>query len=203
MPEDRLAAQLSFLAEADRLKGVLRMTRIRSGERRENSAEHSWHLALMALVLAEHSAEPVDVSRVLGMVVVHDLVEIDAGDTWAYDVAGRETQKEREARAADRIFGILPPEQAARFRALWDEFEAGETPEAKFAASLDFLSAVLPNAHHEGGTWREHGISVERIVVRNGLITDGSPALWAHAEGLIVAAEAAGHVRREAEADVE
>lgn len=196
-PESRLAQQMTFLSEADRLKGVLRMTRIRSGERRENDAEHSWHLALMALVLAEHAAPPVDLLRVLGMVVVHDLVEIDAGDTFAYDTAGMASQHEREVRAAERIFGLLPPDQTAHFRALWDEFEAQATPEALFAGAIDRLAAIAPNAHLGGGTWREHGISVERVIARNQGIADGSPALWSHAQDLIAQSERRGEIRRE------
>ena len=197
-PESRLVQQMAFLAEADRLKGVLRHTRILSGERRENDAEHSWHLALMAMVLIEHAPEGIDLPRVLGMVIVHDLVEIDAGDIFAYDAAGMASQHERECRAADRIFGLLPPDQAAHLRALWDEFEAQTTPEALFAGAIDRLAAIVPNSRHDGGTWREHGISVERILARNAGIGDGAPALWRYAEGLIAGAERRGDIRREA-----
>ena len=192
----RLAQQMAFLAEADKLKGVLRQTRILSGERRENDAEHSWHLALMALVLAEHAEPPVDLARVLGMVIVHDLVEIDAGDTFVYDTAGMADKREREIRAANRIFGLLPEDQASHFRELWDEFEAQLTPEALFAGAIDRMAAIVPNCQHEGGTWREHEISVERIVARNAGIHEGAPALWRHAQGLIACVEAEGHIRR-------
>lgn len=196
----RLIRQMAFLAEADRLKNVLRRTRVLSGERRENDAEHSWHLALMALVLAEHAATPVNLPRVLGMVVVHDLVEIDAGDTFAYDAAGMADQHERETRAAERIFGLLPPDQTGNFRALWDEFEAQTTPEALFAGAIDRLAAIIPNAHLNGGTWREHGISAERVVARNKGIADGAPALWEYAYCLIAEAERRGDLRRESSA---
>lgn len=189
---------MAFLAESDRLKNVLRQTRILSGERRENDAEHSWHLALMAMVLAEHADPPVDLTRVLAMVVVHDLVEIDAGDTFVYDTAGMADKTEREVRAAERIFGLLPADQAAHMRALWDEFEAQGTSEALFAGALDRLAAVVPNAHLDGGTWREHEIPVERIVSRNAGIHDGAPALWSHAQSLIAKVEEDGHIRRAA-----
>ena len=196
-PTSRLAQQMAFLAEADRLKSILRQTRILSGERRENDAEHSWHLALMALVLAEQAEPAIDLMKVLGMVIVHDLVEIDAGDTFVYDTVGMADKQDRESRAADRIFGLLPPDQAAHFRALWDEFEAQLTPEALFAGSIDRLAAIVPNSHLEGGTWREHGISVERIVARNASIHNGAPALWQHARCLIADVEASCHIRRE------
>lgn len=195
-PESRLARQMAFLAEADSLKGVLRMTRILSGERRENDAEHSWHLALMALVLFEHAPTEIDLLKVMSMVVIHDLVEIDAGDTFAYDVAGMATQHEREARAAERIFGLLPPDQTAHLRGLWDEFEAQVTPEALFAGSIDRLAAIVPNSRLDGGTWREHDISVERVVARNAGIAKGAPTLWTHAQELIAEVEARGHIYR-------
>jgi putative hydrolases of HD superfamily len=179
--DDRFAAQLHFLLEADRLKEVIRRTRIASGERYENTAEHSWHLALYALVLAEHADEPIDVSRVIRMLLIHDLVEIDAGDTFAYDEVGYESKQAREREAADRLYGILPADQATALRDLWDEFEDGDTPDARFARAIDRLQPVLLNHHRGGGPWREHGITRTRVVARNAPIADGSTVLWAHA----------------------
>jgi putative hydrolase of HD superfamily len=154
--DDRTAAQVRFLVEADRLKSVERANPLVDGSRRENSAEHSWHVALLALVLAERS-RPVDLARVVAMALVHDLVEIDAGDTPPWDLAGRATKADRERAAADRLFGLLPDDQAATFRAWWDEFEAGETPEARLARAMDRLSALLLNHASGGILWREHG----------------------------------------------
>ncbi len=175
---ERLDRQLTFLIEADRLKQVERMTRITDGSRRENTAEHSWHLALFALVLAEHSDESVDVAKVMMMTLLHDLVEIDAGDTFAYDDAAYETKAERERLAADRLFGLLPDEQVGSLRAMWDEFEVGESAEARFAQAIDRLQPVLLNHHRGGGPWMEHGITKERVLARNQPISNGSSALW-------------------------
>ena len=161
--------------EADRLKQVERQTAIIGGSRRENTAEHSWHLGLFALVLAEHADEPVDLARVVAMVLVHDLVEIDAGDTFAYDETGYETKAAREQAAADRLFGLLPDGQGGQLRALWEEHEAGDTADARFANALDRLQPVLLN--HAAGTdapWVRHGITYEQIVRRNAVIADGS-----------------------------
>jgi len=191
----RLARQLAFLLEADRLKQVERQTDIIGGSRRENTAEHSWHLGLFALVLAEHADEPVDIARVLAMVLLPDLVEIDAGDTFAYDEAGYETKVAREQAAADRLFGLLPGEQGAELRAMWEEHEAGTTAEARFSNALDRLQPVLLN--HAAGTdapWARHGISYEQIVKRNEVIAAGSEVLWAEAHERIVAVVREGWV---------
>jgi putative hydrolases of HD superfamily len=171
--------QLAFLLEADLLKGVERVNKIRGGARRENTAEHSWHLVLSAIVLQQHSPAPVDMLKVLTMLAVHDLVEIDAGDTFAYDEAGHETKVAREQAAADRLFGVLPAEQGARLRAVWDEFEASATAEARFAVAIDRLQPVLLNHANRGGGWREHGIGKNRVLAKNAPIADGAPALWA------------------------
>ncbi len=179
---DRLERQIDFLLEADRLKQVLRMTRVTDGSRRENTAEHSWHLALFAVVLAEHADEPIDVAKVIRMALLHDLVEIDAGDTFAYDEAGYETKAERELAAADRLFGLLPPVQDLALREIWDEFEAGLSAESRFAHALDRLQPVLLNHHRGGGPWMEHGISKERVLARNRPISAGSEALWSLAQ---------------------
>jgi putative hydrolase of HD superfamily len=175
---ERLAAQVAFVIEVDRLKSVLRRGRVADGSRYENSAEHSWTLALMALVLAEHATEPVDVGAVMRMVVVHDIVEVDAGDTYVYDDAGALDKQAREEAAADRIFALLPPGQAAEVRALWDEFEAGATPEARFARSLDRFAGFLLNHASGGSTWRENGVTADRVHDRNEPIGAGAPALW-------------------------
>jgi putative hydrolase of HD superfamily len=175
---ERLAAQVGFVLEVDRLKSVLRRGPVADGSRYENSAEHSWTLALMALVLAEHAAEPVDVATVVRMVVVHDIVEVDAGDTYVYDEAGQAAKAASEQRAADRIFGLLPHDQATEVRALWDEFEAGATPEARFARSLDRFAGFLLNHASRGGSWRENGVTADRVHARNEEIGQGAPPLW-------------------------
>jgi len=173
----RLERQLAFIIEADRLKGVLRRTTLCDGSRRENSAEHSWHLALMAMVFGQ-DADGIDTARVVRMVLVHDLVEIDAGDTFAYDVAGNEDREQREQRAAERIFGLLPPDQHAEFRALWDEFEAEATAESRLAVALDRLQPLLNNHVSGGGSWREHGITRAQVLHRMAPIQRGLPGLW-------------------------
>ena len=188
----RLERQVEFLLEADLLKQIERMTAILGGSRRENTAEHSWHLALFALVLSEHADEPIDVGKVITMLLVHDLVEIDAGDTFAYDDAGYETKAAREQAAADRLFGILPEGQGTALRALWEEFESGDSPEARFATAVDRLQPLLLNHANNGGPWREHGISRDRVVARNAPIGDGSAALWAFALARIDDVDARG-----------
>ena len=189
----RLAQQMRFILEVDRLKEVFRQTVLLHSRRAENDAEHSWHLCLMVLVLAEHANRPdLDVLRVLKMLLIHDLVEIDAGDTFVYDDAARVDQAAREAQAADRIFGLLPADQSREFRALWDEFEARQTPEARFAAACDRLQPMLLNVHTEGASWQRHGITSDRVLARNGHIVEGSEALWTYAENMIREAVAAG-----------
>ena len=174
----RLRRQLAFLGEIDRLKLVLRRTPVGDGSRQENSAEHSWHLAVAAVVLVEHAAPDVDVERALRMVVVHDLVEIDAGDTFAYDVAANLGRVEREILAAERLFGMLPDDQREVFRALWDEFEAGESSTARFAIALDRLQPLLVNDLANGGSWRAHGVSRAQVLARMRPIERAIPALW-------------------------
>lgn len=176
--DGRLSRQLAFIVELDKLKQVLRRTSLIGESRAENSAEHSWHLGVMAAVLAEHAPEPVDMERTVAMLLVHDVVEIDAGDTFAFDVAANADKEEREQRAADRLFGLLPADQTALVRSLWDEFEEGRTPEARFANALDRFHALLQNVHNGGGTWKQHGITPERILVRMEPIREGAPGLW-------------------------
>jgi putative hydrolases of HD superfamily len=183
-----LDSQLRFLLEADRLKGVLRQSRIIDGSRRENSAEHSWHLGLMSLVLGEYAPPGTDLRRVTAMVLVHDLVEIDAGDLFVYAGAQAQAdQEEAERAAADRLFALLPGSQAAEFRALWDEFEERRTPEAKFARALDRLQPMLANYQLGGGTWAQHGVTAGQVLAKVALIEDGSAALGSFARELIAA----------------
>lgn len=174
----RLSRQLSFIFEIDKLKTVFRQTLLLDGSRRENSAEHSWHLAIMAALLSEYAPEPVDVTRVMKMVLIHDIVEVDAGDTFAYDTVGNTDKEEREKRAADRIFGMLPDEQCREFRALWDEFEEARTPESKFANALDRLQPLLHNSETQGGTWRIHGVKRAQVLKRMEPVRVGLPEMW-------------------------
>ena len=183
----RLGEQIRFITEIDRLKSVLRQTMLAGPGRRENSAEHSWHLAVMALTLAEHAPPGSDIGRVTAMVLVHDLVEIDAGDLFVYaDAAQQARQEEAERAAADRIFALLPDDQAGRLRGLWDEFEERRTPEARFARALDRLQPMLENFQAGGGTWQERGITADQVLTRVvPLIEDGSPALGRYARDLV------------------
>ncbi|WP_411104606.1 HD domain-containing protein [Streptomyces sp. cmx-4-9] len=194
---DRLRQQIEFVIEVDRLKNVFRQSPLLAADRKENDAEHSWHLALMTLVLAEHADEPVDTSKVLALVLVHDLVEIYAGDTFLYDTAGAADQEEREQRAADKLFALLPPDQQEHFRALWDEFEARETPEARFAKAMDRLQPLLLNYGNQGGTWRTPGVTEEVVLARKSVIGDASAGLWEYAQSLIRTGADRGWVPRD------
>lgn len=174
----RLERQVGFIAELDRLKAVSRMTRIGGGERRENSAEHTWHVAAMAPLLAEYAPDGVDPWRAVRMLLLHDVVEIDAGDTFCFDERAHDDKEDRERRAAGRLFGLLPGDQAAEWTALWEEFEEGATPDARFAVALDRFQGLLQNRLNGGGTWLEHGVSRERVLRRMEPIREGAPALW-------------------------
>ena len=186
---------MRFIIEADKLKEVFRQTVLTQSRRDENSAEHSWHFALMIITLAEHSNhQPLDVLRVLKMVLIHDLVEIDAGDTFAYDTKNMADQHARESIAADRIFGLLPVDQTKEYRALWDEFEAMNTPESKFAAACDRFHTMLLNMLTEGHAWRKHGITKDRVLARNQHVADGSTGLWDYALHMIDDAVSQGHL---------
>jgi putative hydrolases of HD superfamily len=178
MPNDALARQLAFLVEIDRLKGVLRKTKLIDESRHENSAEHSWHLAVAAVVLAEHAPAGADVARVVRMVLVHDVVEIDAGDAFAFDAAANVGKAERETAAAARLFGLLPEPQGAELRSLWEEFERGETPDARYANALDRLQPLLVNHHSGGGSWTRHGVSRAQVLARMAPIEAALPGLW-------------------------
>lgn len=192
---DPLERQIEFVREADKLKHVLRQTVLLDRSRKENDAEHSWHLALMAVILVEHASEPdVDLLKVLKMLVIHDLVEIDAGDTFCYDEDARRDQADRERRAADRIFGLLPANQCQEIRALWDEFEARETAEARYAVAVDRAQPLLHNLMTEGHTWREHGVRRPQVLDRNERIAEGAPRLWAYLRRLIDQAVEQGHL---------
>ena len=191
---DRLRRQLALVVEADRLKRVLRRTVITDSSRHENSAEHSWHLALAAMTLAEHAAADVDVERVIRMVIVHDLVEIDAGDTFAYDTAANLGRVEREKLAADRLFGILPEEQGAAMRALWDEFEEGRTATARFAIALDRLQPLLLNDTANGGSWHTHGVTKSQVLRRMAPIEAAIPAAWPLVLEIVERNCALGHI---------
>ncbi len=175
---DRLEKQLAFLLEIDRQKEIIRQTYLADGSRRESDAEHAWHLAVMCMLLSEYANDAIDVARTMKMLLVHDLVEIDAGDTYAYDAKGNETKGAREQKAADRIFGMLPEDQGAELRGLWDEFEAMETPEAKFANALDKIQPVLLTDQAQGKSWREHGVRKSQIMGRNERTHEGSEILW-------------------------
>lgn len=181
---DTLEAQFAFLNEADRLKSVLRATTLVDGSRPENSGEHSWHLALYAMVLADHAAPEVNVDRVIRMLILHDLVEIDVGDVPIHSANGQAHASAdtvaAEQKAADRIFGLLPEPQASAFHALWDEFEAAETPDAVFAKSLDRVQPVMANLMSGGGTWKTYAVTAEELETRVGVkVARGAPALWA------------------------
>jgi putative hydrolases of HD superfamily len=185
--EGRLAEQIAFLVEIDKLKRVIRQNLIADGSRQENTAEHSWHLALCATMLAEHSNEPVDVGKVVQMLLIHDLVEIDAGDTFVYaspeEIAAQDA---KEQAAADRIFGLLPIDQGARLRALWEEFEAKESAEAKFAKSVDRVQPMLLNLASGGGSWERHGITADRpLALINKTVPAGSEVLAQYAREVI------------------
>ena len=196
MTTDRLSRQFAFLAEADRLKRVLRRTAVIDRSRLENSAEHSWHVALAALVLTEHSAAGVDLTHVVRMLVVHDLVEIDAGDTFAYDPEANRDKAARERVAADRLFGLLPADQGASVRGWWEEFERGETREARYANALDRFSGLLQNwAGEDGGTWREHAVTREAVLERMEPIRSGAPGLWPFVLDIVERATVAGFLR--------
>jgi len=191
----RLAQQIAFIAEVDKLKEIFRQTLNTQSRRAENDAEHSWHLCLCVLVLAEHANHAaLDVLRVLKMVIIHDLVEIDAGDTFAYDTARMAGQHEREALAADRLFGLLPEDQCKEFRSLWDEFEARTTAEAKFAASVDRFQPMLLNCLTQGAAWNRHGVTQDRVLARNRYIAEGSTELWTFAEKMVQDAVDARHL---------
>lgn len=192
--ESALERRIRFALEVDRLKSVLRRTRLVDGSRHENSAEHSWHLAILAMVLADAADAEVDQGRVLRMLLVHDIIEVDAGDTFAFDTVGYLDKEERERAAADRLFGLLPDDQRDDLRALWEEFEAERTPDACFAVALDRFQPLLLNFYGGGGSWREHGITRAQVLRRMAPIEHGASALWPFVLDVIARACAEGWI---------
>lgn len=183
---ERLEKQIAFIKEIDKEKFIGRQTYLTGGERKENDAEHAWHLALMTILLSEYSNEKIDVLKTVTMVLLHDIVEIDAGDTYAYDPEAAKTQKERETKAADRIFGMLPDDQRDKFRTIFEEFEAYETPEARFAHVLDNFQPMMLNDHTDGKAWKEHGVHDSQILKRNEKTASGSLELWGYAKKMFI-----------------
>ncbi len=192
MDDDRFQQQIRFILEIDKLKTIIRRTYLLHADRAENTAEHSWHLAMMAILLAEYANEPVDVARVIKMVLVHDIVEIDAGDTYFYDATAALDKHEREHTAADRLFGILPGDQGKELRELWEEFEAAQSADARFALALDRFMPQLHNYHTQGRSWVEHGISADQVLERNEGMAEGSLKLWECAKSLLADAVSKG-----------
>ncbi|MCI9420359.1 MAG: HD domain-containing protein [Eubacterium sp.] len=181
MESERLERQFDFFREIDKEKFIGRQTYLTGAGRKENDAEHAWHMAVMALLLSEYANEDIDVLRTISMILIHDIVEIDAGDTYAYDEEGKTTQRERERMAAERLFGLLPDDQGVRFRELWDEFEAAVTPEARFARAMDNIQPLMLNAATDGKAWREHGVHLEQVLGRQERTKYGSEQLWEYA----------------------
>lgn len=179
---ERLKQQMAFMQEIDKLKKIGRQSYLADGSRKENDAEHSWHLAMMAMLLSEYANQKADVLKVMSMVLIHDIVEIDAGDTYAYDIEGNATKREREEKAADRLFGLLPKDQSVYIRELWEEFEKQETEEAKFARTLDCMQPIMLNAASNGKAWQEHEVQLSQILGRNKATKEGSEALWEYAK---------------------
>lgn len=182
---DDFTKQISFIMELDKVKKITRQTYLSDASRKENDAEHSWHLALMAFVLADYTNEKIDVLKTIKMVLLHDVIEIDAGDTYAYDTERNKSKRERELKAADRIFGLLPEAQKLEYRGLWDEFEAMASPEAKFANMLDKVQPLLLNDASGGKSWEEHGVRKSQVLGRNERTHEGSEEIWAYAKSLI------------------
>lgn len=195
--DSRLSQQIQFIIEIDKLKGILRQTRLTDNSRQENSAEHSWHLAIMAIILAEYAPPSVDLLRAIKMLLIHDLVEIDSGDTFCYDVQGNLDKAAREETAATRLFGMLPEEQGKELRELWEEFEAFETATARFAVALDRLQPLLHNQQNQGGTWQLHGITKNQVIQRMAPVQEVSPVLGLMVEQIIEDCIAAGYLNRE------
>lgn len=179
--KERLDQQFAFLRELDKEKFIGRQTYLTDGIRKENDAEHAWHMAIMTILLSEYANEEIDVLKTISMILIHDVVEIDAGDTYAYDEEGKKTQRTRELAAAERIYHLLPEDQAVKLRALWDEFEEGTTPEARFARAMDNLQPLMLNAATNGKSWRENKIALSQVLKRNQRSSKGSEVLWDYA----------------------
>lgn len=194
MSTDRLSRQLAFSLELDKLKTILRQTLITDGSRRENDAEHSWHVAMMAVLLAEYAPEGADPLRASRMLLFHDVVEIDAGDTFIHDDTGNADKAEREEKAAERLYGLLPPDQAEDLQSLWREYEDRQTPTARFADALDRLQPIMNNFATQGGTWKPHGVTADKVLRLVRRIRDGAPALGEYAETLVDEAVRRGYL---------
>lgn len=201
MDTNDLLKQVAFIKEIDKLKYIQRRTRLFQSDRHENDAEHSWHLAMMALVLAGHSDKPVNILKVVQMVLIHDLVEIDAGDTFIYDTSKNHTNTDEELLAAKRIFGLLPEKQAQEFIAIWEEFEAGNTDEAKFARAMDRFEPLLQNTSNNGGTWAEYDVEYHTVYNKKKAIKDGSASIWSYAEHLLNESVEKGILRKNQDAE--
>lgn len=197
MDKERFQRQIDFILEADKEKNILRQTHLSGHGRRENDAEHAWHMAIMIYLLKEYANEEIDVAKAMMMALIHDIVEIDAGDTYAYDTAGLETQKEREEKAAERIFGMLPEDQRTELKSLFEEFEAYATPEAKFAHTMDNFQPLLLNNSNDGGDWREHGVSKSQIMKRHQKTRLGSEIIGDYSEALIEENVKKGNLKNE------
>jgi putative hydrolase of HD superfamily len=193
--DERLQKQIDFIVEIDRLKEINRQTYLMDGSRHENDAEHSWHIAMMALMLAEHSDEAFDALRVVKMLLIHDIVEIDAGDVFIYDEKGNNGKSERERMAARRIYNILPESQAHAYMELWREFEERKTPEARFAMAMDRLQPILQNYYTKGKSWRAHGITASQVLEKNRRIEEGSKALWEYAQRIVAESVEKGYLK--------
>lgn len=192
---ERLRKQMDFIREIDKEKQIFRQTYVSDGTRKENDAEHAWHMAIMAFLLSEYANEEIDVLRTMRMILIHDIVEIDAGDTYAYDDVAKTTQREREEKAADRLFGMLPEDQAQELRELWEEFEAAETKEARFARTLDNVQPLMLNDATDGKAWEEHQVPLSKILKRNQRTPKGSEILWDYSrEEMIRKNVEAGHI---------
>ena len=193
--KERLEKQMAFIREIDKEKQIFRQSYVTDGTRKENDAEHAWHMAIMTFLLSEYANEEIDVLKTIRMILIHDIVEIDAGDTYAYDDSAKATQHEREERAANRLFGMLPEDQAKDLRALWDEFEAGETKEARFARTMDNVQPLLLNDATGGKAWEEHDVPLSKIMKRNERTAKGSETLWEYSrDNLIKKNVAEGHI---------
>lgn len=194
---ERIEKQFEFLKEIDKEKNIFRQTYLADGMRKENDAEHAWHMALFVMVLSEYANEDIDVLKTMKIVLIHDLIEIYAGDTYAYDSKGNESKRERELAAADRLFNILPKDQAKEFRALWDEFEENITPEARFANTMDKIQPLMLNNASEGRSWEEHGVHASQVYGRNEKTHLGSEELWKYADETFIKPNVGKQLKRD------
>lgn len=197
MQTEDLIKQIEFIKEIDKLKYIQRRTKLFNSDRNENDAEHSWHLAMMAIILSQHSNVPIDILKVVKMVLIHDIVEIDAGDTFIYDTVKNHTNTDEESLAAKRIFGLLPDAQRDEMIAVWEEFETGETAEAKFAKSMDRLEPLLQNVSNNGGTWKEFDVDYQKVYDKKSVMRYGSESIWNYAENLIEESVANGILKKD------